>query len=80
MQEEKIVIDGNRVTIQEIDRIACNKANVVLSEDETWKNRIAKGPESIKNRIDSGNSLYGVTTGFGDSVDRSVSPEMAEKL
>jgi histidine ammonia-lyase len=53
---------------------------VALSEDPSWRSRIDKSAGYVEDAWRSNRAVYGVTTGFGDSVVRPVSPDLAAEL
>ena len=51
-----------------------------LSPDKEWVEIFNKGSQAITSVCEKGLKIYGITTGFGDSVDRDVSVEKATQL
>ena len=52
----------------------------VADRDETLRTRIAKGSQFIEDSLRNGRIIYGITTGFGASVEFHVKPEVAEGM
>jgi phenylalanine ammonia-lyase len=79
MSEVEVVVDGHGLTLADVLTVATEPATDV---------RIA--PAAIQAMCESawlkdelvseGSAIYGVTTGFGDSVIRQISPEKAAEL
>nr|WP_049891172.1 aromatic amino acid ammonia-lyase [Natrinema versiforme] len=78
--DSSVVIDGQTLTIDEIAEVARNGRSVVLSEDSSLRDSMKASVELRNDLIDQGVPLYGITTGFGDSVNRQISPEKASEL
>ena len=71
-------IDGNSLTIEDVERVALLKNRVSLSDRAmTQLNHSRKAVEDV---VKSGAPVYGITTGFGKFKDVTINPEDTEKL
>lgn len=68
------------LSIHEVLDIADGKAEVTLSEDEDWRERMQKGPQFLDDEWRSGNPVYGVTTGYGHSCTVGIPDTLVEEL
>jgi histidine ammonia-lyase len=64
----------------EIVDIAYGRAQPVLDPDPTYRESLDAGAALVRQRIDAGDAIYGVTTGFGDSWNTSVDPSLVHAL
>jgi histidine ammonia-lyase len=74
----EVELDGERVTAEDVARVAWEGAQVVVSE-AAWE-RVAACREMVEELVTSGKVVYGVTTGFGKFSDVHISPEDAVQL
>jgi phenylalanine ammonia-lyase len=75
-----VIIDGCQLTLEDVDRVARGEASATLSRDGQVRSRILESLNQLNELIDSGIPIYGVTTGFGASVNRRVNSEMTSLL
>lgn len=68
------------ITVWQVVAGAQGKAQLALSRDAAWRSRIAAGPAALAARAERAESLYGVTTGVGDSVDNAVPLALASEM
>lgn len=73
-----IAIDGLKLTLEELEQIAYEGAQIEVTEEAIKKVNIASG--LVQKWIDNDRVIYGVTTGFGDLATVKVSPERASLL
>lgn len=75
-----LTIDGYRLSIQDIARVARNHEHtpVELSADSCM--RLDASRALKQSLIETGQPIYGVTTGFGDSCIRQISPAKTSDL
>ena len=78
--ENKIIFDGQYVTIEEICRIALRQSQVELGMQPDFIKRIDKGAQFVDTLLTEQGYVYGITTGFGDSCSVSVPPDKADAL
>ncbi|MDD4916155.1 MAG: aromatic amino acid lyase, partial [Methylococcales bacterium] len=75
-----IVFNGQPLTIEDICLIAGQQAQVELSSQADFINRIDKGALFIDTLLKEQGFVYGVTTGYGDSCTVSVPLHLVEEL
>lgn len=75
---QDVVLDGEKVTAEDVARVAWAHAQVQITED-AWE-RVAVCRQMVEDLVKSGKVVYGVTTGFGKFSDVHISPEDAEQL
>ncbi|AUG48075.1 histidine ammonia-lyase [Haloarcula taiwanensis] len=66
----EVVLDGESLTPADVVAVARNGATVTVAE--TARERIRESRERVESVLDSGEAVYGVTTGFGDLVDERI--------
>jgi len=75
---EVIKITGDDLTFDQIIEVAYNGAKVELDSGSLAK--VRRSAAFIKQKVDEGEIIYGVTTGFGAKADKPIAPEHASKL
>jgi len=81
MSDKKtVVFDGQPLTIEDICRIAHQHAQVDLSPQPEFIERIDKGARFIDTLLKEQGFVYGVTTGYGDSCTVSIPLNLVEQL
>ena len=72
---------GDRLlTIEDVLDLARGAAVPALDPAPAVRDRIARTASALERRLSGGETIYGVTTGFGDSCQTSVSPAQAAAL
>ncbi|MBF0280057.1 MAG: aromatic amino acid lyase [SAR324 cluster bacterium] len=79
-KEDFVIIKGKNLTIEEIVRVARNRAKVKLTTDKAILKRVEASCEYIRNAVDEGQAIYGVTSGFGGMANVIIPPEEAAEL
>lgn len=69
----KIFLDGENVTAEQVAQVAFDRVPVAL--DEMTMDRVAACRSRVEELVDSGQVVYGITTGFGKFSDVHISPE-----
>ncbi len=77
---ETIVFGRAPLTIDNIIALAEGRAEAALSTDDAFIDRIQKGADFLDRELREHGHIYGVTTGYGDSVDRRVPPHLVAEL
>jgi len=78
---DKTVVVGNRnLTIDEVVSVARHGANVHLTDAPDILRGVQASCDYIQNAVESGQPIYGVTTGFGAMASVVVSRECATLL
>ena len=82
MGTNSVVLDGKSLTIQDIVNVARNGYKVEL--DPKVKILISECADSVREWVNEGRVVYGVTTGFGDLasvvIPRDQSRQLQEKI
>lgn len=73
-----VLIDGQTLDIEKVEQIARYGADVAYSPEA--KTRIEKCREVVQKMVDSGEAIYGVTTGIGEFARIRVGPEQGAQL
>lgn len=72
--------DRNRLAIEDIVDIAQGRASAELSDDPAFRAAIARGADFLERLLREDGTIYGVTTGYGDSCTVTVPPELVTDL
>ncbi|MDI1293955.1 MAG: aromatic amino acid ammonia-lyase [Methylobacter sp.] len=75
-----VVFDGQAVTIEDICKIANQYAQIELSRQPDFIERIDKGARFIDSLLKQEGFVYGVTTGYGESCTVSIPLHLVEQL
>lgn len=75
-----IKFGNNTLSINDIAQVADSSCEIELNQQESFVNLINQGAEFLKETLEKEGSIYGVTTGFGDSCDVDVSVALAEMM
>ena len=67
-----MVIDGCQLTLKDIASVARGGAPAILTTNATVRSRIDRTRRHLSELVERGTPVYGVTTGFGDSVHRHI--------
>jgi phenylalanine ammonia-lyase len=68
-------VDGKTISIAAVTAASRYHASVQLDHSSQVKERVDKSRRAIKDKVNNGISIYGVSTGFGGSADtRTDSP------
>jgi histidine ammonia-lyase len=78
--QRTVLFDRNRLTLDDIVDIAHGRARAELSSDPAFRAAIAKGADFIDRLLREDGTIYGVTTGYGDSCTVSIPPELVAEL
>jgi len=69
-----------RLTIEDIVGIAAGKSTVELSNDAHFANKINSAVKFLDSLLEEDGVIYGVTTGYGDSVTVDIPLELVKEL
>ena len=72
--------DRQRLTIEDIVAIADGSARARLSADPAFRAQIQRGADFLDRLLCEDGTIYGVTTGYGDSCTVTVPPELVAEL
>ncbi len=73
-----VILDGETLTIDQVAGIA--REGGKLSYSPEAKEKIKKCEAVVKELVDSGEAIYGVTTGIGEFARIRIDPEMGSEL
>lgn len=73
-----VKIDGESLTIEHVNAVARNFAKVEISKQ--GEENVTRCRDMIQGLIESGEAIYGVTTGIGEFSRIRISKEQAEEL
>lgn len=74
-----VTVDGQRLSIEDVAAVARGAA-VALSETPAFVERIDAGARFIERHLAEDGVIYGVTTGYGDSVTTTIPDELIGEL
>ena len=81
MTEQNIQLFGNqRLSIEDIVRVAFNETQVQLNSCETFSGKINSALRFLDTLLKEDGVIYGVTTGYGDSVTVAVPLDLVDEL
>jgi histidine ammonia-lyase len=78
--QRAVQFDRNRLVIEDIVDIARGSATAVLSRDPAFRAAIARGADFLDRLLREDGTIYGVTTGYGDSCTVTIPPELVAEL
>jgi len=78
MQTEPFILDGRTLTLAEIESVAVRQRPVTISTEALV--RVAKSREVIEQILATGQTVYGVNTGFGKLADVSIPADRLAQL
>lgn len=77
---QQISFDGHRLSVEDVTALARREATGALSTDERFRKRIEAGANHVTRTLAEKGVIYGVTTGYGDSVTVPVPAELVPEL
>lgn len=75
-----VFLDGESLTLEEVNAVARYGAAVELNPDPQVREHIQASCDLNERLLKAGLPVYGVTTGFGDSVNRQVGLDKAYRV
>ena len=78
--QKHVVFGEEKLTIEDIVCLAERRARPHLSTSNAFRSRIQAGADFLDRELRDHGHIYGVTTGYGDSVSRRVPPELVAEL
>lgn len=75
-----VEFSGKHISIEQIVDISKRNVDVALSADKEFRARIDDGYRFLEELLARDGKIYGVTTGYGESVTREVSVAQAKEL
>ena len=73
----ELTIAGKKTRISQVVAAAKKQQSVSLTEDQNVLNRVELSAATVKQAVDRGDPIYGVTTGFGGMAGQPVPSEQA---
>jgi len=81
LEAAPVILIGERLlTIEDVLDLARGRARPALDPDPAVRRRVRATWAAIEARLARGETIYGVTTGFGDSCETDVPPDLALEL
>jgi histidine ammonia-lyase len=77
---DRIEVGNRQLTIVDVLAVAYGQAPVHLSDSADWRQHIEDGAAFLQRLWENSETVYGVTTGYGESCDVDVSRELVEEL
>ena len=77
---ETLVVDGSALALRDVAKVAGGKLDVSISTSRDLEVRLAAAVEVVDRAIENGDTIYGVTTGFGGMADQRIPCEFAAGL
>jgi len=74
----KISLDGEHLTLEEVQEIAAGRAQVKIHP--SVRGKMKKSRAMVEDALCRGEKIYGVTTGFGLLCDQVINPSQIEEL
>jgi histidine ammonia-lyase len=80
VQQRVVFSDRTRVTVDDVVALACRRAHAELDGEAAFRERMQRGADRLDALIANGETIYGVTTGLGDSCTVRVPAELIAEL
>jgi histidine ammonia-lyase/phenylalanine ammonia-lyase len=77
---DTVIVDGESLKLEQVEAVARHRTPVALTSDPAILGRIRSSYDLNQRLLAGGTPIYGVTTGFGDSVDRHIGLDRAAAL
>jgi histidine ammonia-lyase len=78
--QRTVRFDRDNLSIEDIVDIAQGRAAAVLSDDPEFRSAIERGASFLDRLLREDGTVYGVTTGYGDSCTVTVPPDLVPDL
>lgn len=79
-ERRRVVFGADPLSLADLAALARGSAVPTLSDDPELRARVDAGAARVKQAVDEGETVYGVTTGYGASVRYSVEDDAARAL
>ncbi|MFM4995274.1 HAL/PAL/TAL family ammonia-lyase [Aeromonas sanarellii] len=76
----QVTFGAGRLTIEQVVALAERRARPALNADPAFMARVQRGADFLDRLLAEEGVIYGVTTGYGDSVTRAVPPTLVAEL
>jgi histidine ammonia-lyase len=75
---ERLTLDGFGLTLDDVERVALGDVEARLANEA--RQRMARSRQTLAELVDAGDTVYGVTTGFGALATTRIQPGQARRL
>jgi histidine ammonia-lyase len=75
---ERLTLDGFGLTLDDVERVALGDVEARLADDA--RQEMARSRQTLAELVDAGDTVYGVTTGFGALATTRIEPAQARRL
>ncbi|MBR9728319.1 histidine ammonia-lyase [Shewanella intestini] len=75
-----VVFGDKQISISEVCQLARQQRTAALSTQDVFVNKVQAGVDFLDDLLKNDGVIYGVTTGYGDSVTVSIPSHLVEKL
>lgn len=75
-----VVFDGSRLVLEDVAALAAQCRPAALGDAPAFRSRIERGSAFLDRLLREDGAIYGVTTGYGDSVTTAVPAELVAEL
>ena len=76
----RITLGAEPWSVEQVMAIARGEAQVAIDNSPSWRNKISASRQFLEQLWQEGTTVYGVTTGFGDSCGQSIPEPLVEEL
>lgn len=76
----KLIIGNEKIKVGQVVDIAYSDAKIELSTEKSFYEKINLSRKIFEEKLASGETIYGVTTGYGDSCSVDIPRELTAKL
>ncbi|WP_375760890.1 histidine ammonia-lyase [Corallococcus exercitus] len=80
LSDTPVRFDGTRLTLEDVGALSRRERPAELGTAPAFRQRIAKGAAFLDRLLAEDGVIYGVTTGYGDSVTVSIPPALVAEL
>lgn len=77
---EELIIGNENIKIDQIVDVAYKGLKISLSRDKSFVDKINRSRRIFEEKLASGETIYGVTTGYGDSCSVEIPKNLTDKL
>ena len=78
--QKNVIIGGRSLGMEDVLKAACDAVPVEFSGDPEWNRKIRAGAKLVDRAWKEQRSIYGVTTGYGQSGISAVPTELVLEL
>ncbi|MGE5489799.1 MAG: HAL/PAL/TAL family ammonia-lyase [Actinomycetota bacterium] len=75
-----VLVGDSRLAIEDVVAVAEGRANIAFSANPDFAARVDAGAAYLERLLADGGTVYGVTTGYGDSCTVAVPPDLVAEL